>query len=317
MENKNIVVIGSYLVALVMNSKRIPLTGETLMAKNFRQVHGGKGSNQAVQSARLGADTSFIGRVGKDNFGQAFIQLCEDEKINHEFVFQSNDLPTGAGFIICDDNGNNIITIDIAAINEFGETDIDAAMDIISSNSIVLIQLEIPLETALYAAKRAKEKGATVILNPAPAQDLSGYNLAMIDFLTPNETEARICLGLSPDIALSDEEAALQLVKLRCANVILTLGEKGCLLCNKTVVLEVPGFHINVVDTTGAGDGFNAGLAVGLSEGKDILEALVFANAVGALAVTKPDTIPSYHLRKEIDEFIWMSCENDRDNQAH
>lgn len=310
MENKNIVVIGSYLVALVMNSKRLPVLGETVMAKNFRQVHGGKGSNQAVQAARLGANTSFVGRVGKDNFGEAFIQLCKSEQINADFVFQSTSLPTGAGFIICDDSGNNIITIDIAAINEFGQEDIDAALGIISSNSTVLLQLEIPLATALYAAKKTKEKGATVILNPAPAQDLTGYDLSMIDFLTPNETEARICLGLSQDAAFTDEEAACKLLQLGCDNVIVTLGEKGSFLCNKTTASAIPGFDMKVMDTTGAGDGFNAGLAVALSEGKNILEALVFANAVGGLSVTKSDTIPSYHLREQVDAFLLQATQN-------
>ena len=302
---KNIVVVGSYLVALVMNARRLPLLGETLMAKNFRQVHGGKGSNQAVQAARLGASTSFVGRVGKDNFGEAFLQLCKDEQVNTRYVFQSSNLPTGAGFIICDDNGNNIITIDIAAMNEFGEADIDAALGIITAGTTVLIQLEIPLATALYAAKKAKEKGAVVILNPAPAADLRRFDLSMIDFLTPNETEARICLGLPQDAAITDEEAAAALLQLGCANVVVTLGEKGNFLCNRHIATAVPGFVIpEVVDTTGAGDGFNAGLAVALSEGKSTVQALIFANAAGALSVTRSDTIPSYHYRKEVDAFL-------------
>lgn len=304
-ENKNIVVVGSYLVALVMNTNRLPVLGETVMAKNFRQVHGGKGSNQAVQSARLGANTSFIGRVGKDNFGEAFLQLCKSENIDTGFVFQSSNLPTGAGFIICDENGHNIISIDIAAINEFNSNDIDRSMKIICAGTTVLIQLEIPLATALYAAKKAKEKGAFVILNPAPAQNLSGYDLSMIDILTPNETEARICLGLPQDDAITDEAVAQKLLSLGCANVVVTLGEKGSYLCNKNMSTAIPGFLMDEVkDTTGAGDGFNAGLAVALSEGKDLIEAIRFANAVGGLSVTKVDTIPSYHFRNEVDAFL-------------
>ncbi len=305
MKNKNIVVIGSYLVALVMNSRRLPVLGETLMARNFRQVHGGKGSNQAVQAARLGAHTSFVGRVGKDNFGEAFKQLCKEENIDAGFVFESNQLPTGAGFIICDDNGHNIITIDIGAIHEFGKEDIDAAIGIISDTSTVLLQLEIPLETALYAAKKAKEKGATVILNPAPAQNLTGYDLSFIDFLTPNETEARVCIGLPQESIITDEEAAHKLLKLGCSNIVLTLGEKGSFLCNKSMSIAIPGFEMKkVVDTTGAGDGFNAGLAVALSESKSIPDAIQFANAVGGLSVTRADTVPSYHSRNEVNHFL-------------
>jgi len=304
-ENKNIVVVGSYLVALVMNAKRIPKIGETVIAENFRKVHGGKGSNQAIQAARLGVSTSFIGRVGNDSFGDAFIQLCRDEQINADFVVKSNNLPTGVGFIICDESGKNIITIDIAALNEFGEDDIDAALGIISENSIVLLQLEIPLNTALYAAKKAKGKGATVILNPAPAQDLSKYDLSMIDFLTPNKTEAELCLGLTPDIGFNCEETARKLLGLGCANVVITLGEKGSFLCNKVTAVTVPSFKMQeVVDTVGAGDSFNAGLAVALSEGKKIEDALKFANAVGGLSVTKLDTISSYHFRNQVEAFL-------------
>lgn len=304
-QTKNIVVVGSYLVALVMNTKRLPVLGETLMASNFRQVHGGKGSNQAVQAARLGANTSFIGRVGKDSFGEAFIQLCKEEQIAVEYIFQSNQLPTGAGFIVCDENGNNIITIDVGAINEFNEEDIEKALHIITENSIVLLQLEIPLQTALYAAKKAREKGALVILNPAPAQKLSGYDLSMIDYLTPNETESRICLGLSQDLEMTDDEVAQELLKLGCANVVITQGEKGNYLCNKTTAVNIPGYKMQeVVDTTGAGDGFNAGLAVALAEGKNNIAALEFANAVGGLSVTRYDTVPSYHYRNEVEIFL-------------
>lgn len=304
-ESKNIVVIGSYLVALVMDTERIPAKGETLLARNFRQTHGGKGSNQAVQSARLGANTSFVGRVGKDSFGDSFMKLCRDENIDSTFVFQSEDMPTGAGFIICEESGHNIITIDIGAINQFSRADIDAALGSISNNTTVLLQLEIPLDTALYAAEQAKLRGATVILNPAPAQDLTGYDLSFIDFLTPNETEARICLGLANDTSLSDEEAAEKLLQLGCKNIVLTLGEKGSFLCNESTAIAIPAIAIDeVVDSTGAGDGFNAGLAVALSEGKSILAAVEFANVIGGLSVTKPDTIPSYHLREQVEEFI-------------
>ncbi|TCC88710.1 ribokinase [Pedobacter frigiditerrae] len=309
MKNKNIVVIGSYLVALVMDTDRIPLTGETVLARNFRQTHGGKGSNQAVQAARLGANTSFVGRIGKDAFGESFIKLCELENVNAEFVFQSTDMPTGAGFIICDELGFNVITIDIAAINQFSRKDIDTALSLITDNSIVLLQLEIPLDTALYAAEKAKQKGAIVILNPAPAQNLMGYDLSMIDILTPNETEAKICAGLVNDAAYSDEEVAQQLLSLGCKNILVTLGEKGSFLCNSSVAMLIPSISVNeVIDTTGAGDAFNAGLAVALSEGKIIMEAAQFANVVGGLSVTKSDTIPSYHFRAQVQEYMDRSA---------
>jgi ribokinase len=303
--DKKITIVGSYLVALVMDSQRIPLKGETLMAKNFRTTHGGKGSNQAVQAARLGADVSFVGRIGNDSFGKDFLKLLQAENIGHEHVFVSQNLPTGAGFIISAADGYNLITIDIAAIREFNEGDIDLSLKKVGENDIVMAQCEIPLKIALYALKSAKERDAFTIFNPAPAEDLTGLNLDFIDILTPNETEARVCLGLSPNDERADEEIALELVKTGCKHIIVTLGERGSLWVHKGEVHKLPAFEVlGVLDSTGAGDAFNAGLATALAEGKEMLEAIRFANATGALSVTKADTIPSYHFRQEVDGFI-------------
>ena len=305
MNKKQITVVGSYLVALVMDSHRIPLKGETLLATNFRTTHGGKGSNQAVQAARLGADVSFVGRIGNDAFGKDFLQLLHDENINGEHVFISDHLPTGAGFIICAADGHNLITIDIAAIREFDEKDVDMAMKIIGANHIVMAQCEIPLEIALYALKIAKQQGAFTILNPAPAYDLSGMNLNYIDVLTPNETEARVCLGLPPDDSSPDKEIAVRLLQTGCKNIIVTLGDQGSIWATDQGVRHLPPFYIEkVVDSTGAGDAFNAGLATALAEGKPMPEAIHFANATGALSVTKANTIPSFHHRQDVDEFM-------------
>jgi ribokinase len=305
MNSKKITVVGSYLVALVMDSERIPLKGETLMANNFRTTHGGKGSNQAVQAARLGARVDFVGRIGNDSFGKAFLDLLDREKINRAFVFVSEDLPTGAGFIISAADGHNLITIDVAAIRDFNKNDINRILSSISEDNIVLAQLEIPLESALYALEHAKKTGALTILNPAPASFFKDGSLSFVDILTPNETEARICTGLAPDSKISDEEIALRLLKTGAKHIIVTLGEKGCLWAHRGKVEPVSPFHISeVVDSTGAGDAFNAGLAVALAEGRQMREAIQFANAAGALSVTKADTIPSYHYRHEVDDFI-------------
>jgi len=308
MNQKTITVVGSYLVALVMETKRIPLRGETLMAKNFRTTHGGKGSNQAIQAARLNASVKFVGRIGNDSFGKCFLDLLDAENINRDFVFISNDLPTGAGFIVSAADGYNLITIDIAAIRDFTPKDIDIALPADMNRDTVLAQLEIPLETALYALELSKLRGAFTIFNPAPAACLSDHSLAFVDILTPNETEARICLGLSPDDARADEEIAIELLKTGCRNAVITLGENGCLWAHDGTVESIDAFYIpKVVDSTGAGDAFNAALAVAVSEGKPIREALRFANAAGALSVSKADTIPSYHIRAQVDFFIGRS----------
>ncbi len=302
---KQIIVIGSYIEALIMETPRIPIKGETLMGKNFRQTWGGKGSNQAVQAARLGAEVSFVSMVGKDSFGDNFLQLMEDEKVNSSFVFRHPELPTASGFIVCSDDGHNIITIDIAALNGLTEKEMDQALEKAGKNSIALLQLEIPLKTAMYACEKAKEKGATVILNPAPAADLTDFDLTCVDFLTPNETEARVCLGLNPTDSQNDADIGMMLLDLGCQHVILTLGEQGCQLVNETQNVNIPAFKIeNVVDSTGAGDSFNAAFAVGLAEGLPLEKAIRFGNAAAGLSVTKHDTIPSFHERGAVDKLL-------------
>jgi ribokinase len=312
-------VVGSYLVAMVMDTARIPTKGETLMASNFRTAHGGKGSNQAVQAAMLNGAVNFIGRIGNDNFGAAFTELLKTENVGDDFVFVSDDLPTGAGFIICSADGHNLITIDTGAILRFSRADIDLAISSIHPNEIVLAQFEIPSDTALYALSEGRKRGAFTILNPAPATNLSSQHLDYIDVLTPNETEARICLGLAPDTDITDEEAGRKLLATGCRNVIVTLGDRGCLWVHADAADAAdaaagaahgaaeffPACRVDrVVDSTGAGDAFNAGLAVALAEGRSIPEAIGFANAAGALSVTKADTIPSYHYRPDLDRLM-------------
>jgi ribokinase len=307
--NKNrIIVIGSYLVALVMDTDRMPMQGETLLGRNFRQAHGGKGSNQAVQAARLGASTRFIGFVGDDCYGRAFLDLCKNENIDTSGIKISDKYPTGAGLIICSSDGQNIITIDIGANYELIPDAIDNLTLGIQSGDIVLIQLEIPVESALYAAEVTKRLGATVIFNPAPAVNLSHHDLSFIDIITPNETEARICSGWDLNNPVSDEEAAKRLYDLGCKNVIVTQGEKGCLILNKNGTFNVPAFKLPlIVDSTGAGDSFNASLSVALLEGKSLSDACRFANASAGMACTIADTIPSFHTRKDVDKFLTLN----------
>lgn len=310
MAHKRIIVMGSYIEALVMDVPRLPLKGETLMGSNFRQTWGGKGSNQAVQAARLGMQTSFATMIGQDSFGDNFLKMMETEKVDSTFVFRHPNLPTASGFIICTPDGHNVITIDIGALNALGKAEADRALAGADAQTVVLLQLEIPTETALYACRRAKQNGATVILNPAPAADLSHADLSCIDFLTPNETEARICAGLPPDDPRREEEIGQMLLKKGCQHVIVTLGEKGSLLISDGETRLVSPFPIpQVVDSTGAGDAFNAGFAAALAEGFPTIQAMLFGNATGALACTRPDTIPSFHARREVETFMRLAAE--------
>lgn len=299
-----IVLIGSYLVALVMDVDRIPVIGETVIARNFREAFGGKGSDMAVQAARLGAPVTFVGCVGDDDFGRAFIKLMQDEGVNTDLLQSRPELATGAGFII-KGGGKNIITIDIGANQLFSPNHVSKALPHMTPDSVVLIQLEIPLETALHAAKLGHQQGSTVIFNPAPAQDMRQQDLSAIDIFTPNETEARVCLGLDPTDPIDETELARQLLALGCRTVVMTLGERGSLIVTPDEVIEVPPFEFdNVVDSNGAGDSFNASLATGLLEGKSLPEAARFANAVAGLCCTCWDTVPSYHTRAEVESFI-------------
>lgn len=304
-KEKRIVLIGSYLVALVMDTDRIPHKGETILARNFRQAYGGKGSDMAVQAARLGANVHFVGYVGDDDFGRAFMQLMEDEGVNLDHLHTTQELATGAGFIIKSTTGHNIITIDIGANQLFQPQHVDGARQRMDENAVVLVQFEIPLETALHAAGIGHEQGAMVVVNPAPAHDLRQYDLSTIDILTPNETELRVCLGLPPDAEADEATLAGELLKQGCGTVLVTLGERGSLIVNRDGTQRVPAFDIDgVIDSNGAGDSFNAALATALLEEKPLLQAARFANAVAGLCCTRWDTVPSYHDRDEVESFL-------------
>jgi ribokinase len=298
-----VTIVGSYIAALVMDVECIPLEGETLIGHNFHTTHGGKGSNMAACAARLGAATRFFGKVGRDAFGEGFVQLLDQEKIDKHALLFSDTKPTAVGFIIFSNNGSNVIVIDTAANGEFSPADIIAHSEVITSSAVTLSPLEIPLATALAAASAAKAAGAKFILNPAPAVDLRNVDLSAVFALTPNELEARVCLGLRPDDPISDNEVAVQLLRLGVDHVMLTRGSKGVLWACSAGLLEVPAVPVLVVDTVGAGDAFNAGLAVGLSERKSTLEAVALGVTAASLSTQRRETIASYPYRAEVDLF--------------
>lgn len=299
-----VTVVGSYIVALVMDTDRIPIEGETVLGRNYHSTHGGKGSNMACCAARLQADSTFMGKVGKDSFGEGFVALLQQESVNNHGILFTKNLSTGVGFIVSSSKGTNLIVIDIGANGDFLPKDIESNRNIIESSNVILSPLEIPLETALAAAKVANEKGIKSIINPAPAVDLRAADLSDVFAITPNETEGRLCLGLVPEDPISDEDLAKALLDLGVENVTLTLGPKGVLWACENGLKIIPALEVNFVDSVGAGDAFNAGLAVGLSENRPVIESIAIGVTTASLSTQKRETIESYPYREEVNHRI-------------
>jgi ribokinase len=298
-----VTVIGSYIVAQVIDADRIPAAGETLTGRNYHVTHGGKGSNMACCAARLGTRTRFLGKVGRDSFGAAFVDLLRREQVSTEGVLYSVSLPTAMGFIVCGRDGSNIIVIDPGANAEFSPADIAVASGLIESSDVVMSPLEIPLETALAGARLAARYGIRAILNPAPASDLRASDLSCVFALTPNEGEALVCLGRE-DAHTAPDECARALLDLGACNAILTLGGRGALWASHGGLWRIPALQVDVLDTVGAGDAFNAGLAAGLSEGQALDRAIAMGVTAASLSTRKRETIESYAYREEVDSRV-------------
>lgn len=303
-----VTVLGSYAKALVMTVDRIPVTGETLIGWDYRETWGGKGSDMAVQAARLGAEVAFIGVVGDDAHGREFAGLMESERVNTRRLRVTGERPTGVGMIVKDTAGSNVIVVDMGANELLGADDLEAASEELTSADVVLAQLEIPLDTVLKGLLKAHDAGVVTVLNPAPAKILTSIDLGMVDILTPNETEARVLLGLDPTDTTANIDIAARILELGCREVVMTLGEKGAGIYTRVdgQVTEhiVEPWPVDVVDSNGAGDSFNAALCAALGEGTGLTEAASFAGATAGLCCTRWETVPSYHTRVEVDEYM-------------
>ncbi|OMD05313.1 ribokinase [Paenibacillus odorifer] len=300
----DIVVIGSLNMDMVVRTNRSPDAGETLIGQAFALSPGGKGANQAVAAARLGAEVSMIGRVGKDTFGSEMLEIIRNEGIHIEHISVSEHQATGVASIIIEEDGENRIIVVPGANIELTVEDIQALEAVISQTKIIVLQLEMDLAMSEQAIAIAHRKGIPVILNPAPARVLKDEMLAQVSYLTPNETEAGILSGMTVDSAETAEQAARILLQKGVQNVIVTLGSKGALIVNAEGAKAVPGFPVKAVDTVAAGDSFNGALAQQLVLGKTLEEAVSFANAVGALAVGKEGAIPSLPQLSEVEQFL-------------
>lgn len=285
-----------------MDVPRFPVPGETVIGSGFEEGDGGKGSNQAIAAARLGAETVFVGQIGADRYGDDAHALWEREGVRTAYVSRDPHSHTGVGFVTVDENGENEITVAPGANDTFSRTDVRNAASAIESADALLVQMEIPDETIQAAVTIAQGAGVDVILNPAPAREIPVEILREVDYLTPNQSEARVLTGSDPAVDRSDENVARGLLELGIETVIMTQGSEGALLVTDDDLEHVPSPEVEVVDTTGAGDAFNGAFAVALSEGRSGPAATTFACAAGALAVTESEVVPGLPRRDAVKE---------------
>ena len=295
----DILVVGSLNTDLVVRAPRFPKPGETISGEDLQVIPGGKGANQAVAAARLGSSVSMLGRVGKDNFGDLLLGNLRSNHVDSHLV-QRDDSSTGTTIIIVDSKGQNSIVLSAGANGKVSSADITSFLD----HKLLLLQLEIPLETVLSAAQRAHENGSRVILNPAPAQQIPAALIALADFIIPNETELSLLTELPVIDIHSTEQAARKLLEQGAQNVIVTLGSKGALIVTPKQVTHVDTYEVDVVDTTAAGDAFIGGFSTALLQDRSLEESVRYGCACGALAATKFGAQPSLPTKEDVEKLF-------------
>lgn len=300
MSAKKIIVVGSTNMDMVVKTSHIPVPGETVLGGSFFMNPGGKGANQAVAVARLGGEVSFISKVGNDIFGKQSSQLFEEEGISTGYLLSDAGEPSGVALITVDAHGENSIVVASGANANLHPKDLEAALNEIAGAGILLMQLEIPMETVSFAAKYAASLGIKVILNPAPMNTLTPELLQHVFIITPNSKEAEMLSGI-PVNSIADARAAATLIAGKgVKNVVITMGAQGALILEDGRFEEVPARPVAAVDTTAAGDVFNGALAVALSEGKALTESVQFACQAAAISVTRLGAQSSIPHRNEL-----------------
>ena len=306
METGKLVVLGSINADHILNIEQFPHPGETVIGKQYKVAFGGKGANQAVAAGRSGAEIAFIACVGADDIGERIRRQLANDRIDTQPIEAIADSTTGVALIFVNAEGENVIGIDAGANAAVTPDYLARYQQKVIDADALLMQLESPLETVIAAARLAKQHQTQVILNPAPARELPDELLAMIDIITPNETEAQRLTGIAVDNDDDAARAAQALHDKGIATVIITLGSRGVWLSENGngSGKRVPGFKVQAVDTIAAGDTFNGALVTALLEGKVMADAVRFAHAAAAIAVTRPGAQPSVPWREEIDAFL-------------
>ena len=303
MSESKILVIGSSNPDMVICTGHLPLPGETVIGGTFFMNPGGKGANQAVTVARLGGRVSFICKTGSDIFGHQANQLFNEEGIDTSYVFSDTKNPSGVALITVDTDAENCIVVAPGANAHLTPNDLKRSAEAVEAADIILLQLEIPMQTVEAAAMMAYRLGKKVVLNPAPASKLSAGLLETLYAITPNETEAEAISGIRITDERTAEEAARKIASMGVCNVIITLGAKGALVFDGAHCEIVPAYKTQAVDTTAAGDVFNGALVVALSEGRTLPEAVRFACKASAISVTRVGAQNSVPYRTEVDVF--------------
>ena len=302
---KSISILGVFVADLCFIGDRIPSKGQTILGKKHVVGPGGKGSNQAIAAARLNGEVSFITKVGKDSHSEMAFNLYKDAGVKTHSIIQDEKLFTGVAGIMIDKDGNNAINVVSGAAEHLVAEDIDNKIETIKNSEIFLTQMETPDEITIYALKKAKEHKCITILNPAPARKIDEDNFKLIDFFTPNETEAEFYLNKNIKTDTDIKNAANEFLKKGIKNVIITLGEKGIYFANtkENFFLEAYNLKQPVIDTTGAGDAFNGAFAVGLANSLEIKQALAYANKVAGISTTKLGAAASMPSAKELENY--------------
>ena len=301
-----ITVMGSFVVDLAFRTPALPGWGETVTGSGFMLGPGGKGSNQAVAAARLGAKVTFITKLGRDTFGNIARETYAAEGIDTAFAFETTEYPTGAASVVVDQvRGENAIVVFPGACFHITADEIERARSAIAASAVFLAQLETNLLAVEYGLKLARELGVTTILNPAPAASLPERIYPLCDYITPNESEAAALTGRKVATLEHAREAANVLLSRGAGNAVITLGGQGAFVTNSAAAQHVPAVDAGpVIETTGAGDAFSGGLAVALAEGLDAVAATHFACAAAGISVTRPGTTPAMPRRQEVQTLL-------------
>ena len=283
-----ITILGIFVADISFSGPKIPSIGETILGKKYNVGPGGKGCNQAIAIARLGGKTNFISKIGKDAYGELALKTLEKNKISTENIIQDVTQQTGVAGILVDQNtGKNAINVIVGAPSSLKISEIENQINLIKRSKIFLTQLEVPKDVTLHCLKTARENGCITILNPAPASEISKEFYDYIDFFTPNETEAEFYTGIKITNDQEAKQAAYKLINLGIKKVIITLGEKGLFYSDGNEEIYLKANVVKAIDTTGAGDAFNGGLAFSLSREKPIKACLELANKVAGISTTK------------------------------